>query len=63
MKASNKMNQVIKVIKLTVDTSTIKAMNKGETEKIKLENKGYNCIGVVPLGLDKWALTFEKGEK
>ena len=54
------MNQVIKII---VDTSTVKGMNKGETEKIKLENKGYNCIGVVPLGLDKWALTFEKGEK
>jgi len=54
------MNQVIKVIKLTVDTSTIKAMNKGQTEKIKLENKGYNCINLVPVGLDKWQYTFEK---
>tara|TARA_R100000734_G_C3318852_1_gene113570 strand:+ start:1789 stop:1953 length:165 start_codon:yes stop_codon:yes gene_type:complete len=51
------------VVKLIVDTSTVKGMNKGETEKIKLENNGYNCIGVVPLGLDKWALTFEKGAK
>ena len=57
------MNQIIKVIKLTVDTSTIKAMNKGQTEKIKLENKGYNCINLIPVGLHKWQYIFEKGYK
>ena len=48
------------VVKLIVDTSTIKSMNKGQTEKIKLENKGYNCINLVSVGLDKWQYTFEK---
>ena len=56
------MNQTKKVHKvaLVVDTSTIKKMDKGQTQKMKLEDKGYNSVGLVPLGMDKWLYKFEK---
>tara|TARA_R100000231_G_scaffold33013_4_gene28849 strand:- start:650 stop:811 length:162 start_codon:yes stop_codon:yes gene_type:complete len=51
------MNQTIEII---VDTSTIKAMNKGQTELMKYEDQGFKVISVKAHGFRTWKYKLEK---